>query len=68
MEDHASQEFKANVILDNENTELQGKITDLQENNEKLKELCDKYEEEHSTTFEYWKSEINKISNGDDKK
>ena len=22
---------------------------------EQLKELCDKYEEEHSTTFEYWK-------------
>lgn len=22
---------------------------------EQLKDLCDKYEEEHSTTFEYWK-------------
>lgn len=30
-------------------------ITNLQEENERLKELCDRYEEEHSTTFEYWK-------------
>lgn len=30
-------------------------ITNLQEENKKLKELCDKYEEEHRTTFEYWK-------------
>ena len=28
---------------------------------EQLKELCDKYEEEHSTTFEEWKKEINII-------
>ena len=42
---------KANVILDDENAELQGE-------NQKLKELCDKYEEEHSTTFEYWKQLI----------
>ena len=25
---------------------------------ENLKELCDKYEEEHSTTFEEWKKDI----------
>ena len=31
------------------------KMKELQEENEKLKDLCDKYEEEHSTTFEYWK-------------
>lgn len=31
------------------------KMKQLQEENKKLKELCDKYEEEHSTTFEYWK-------------
>lgn len=30
----------------------------LQEENKKLKELCDKYEEEHSTTFEEWKKDI----------
>lgn len=30
----------------------------LQEENKKLKELCDKYEEENSTTFEEWKKDI----------
>ena len=33
----------------------------LQEENKKLKELCDKYEEEHNTTFEEWKKDINII-------
>lgn len=48
------------------------KIKQLQEENERLKELCDKYEEEHSTTFEYWKNQLetNKhptLLQGDDK-
>ena len=30
----------------------------LQEENKKLKELCDKYEEEHNTTFIEWKKDI----------
>lgn len=29
-------------------------ITNLQEENKRLKELCDKYEEEHSTKFNEW--------------
>ena len=29
--------------------------------NKQLKELCDKYEEEHSTTFIEWKKDINII-------
>lgn len=33
-------------------------ITNLQKENEKLKELCDKYEEEHKTTFETWEKVI----------
>ena len=33
-------------------------INNLQEENERLKELCDKYEEEHNTTFNYWKQLI----------
>lgn len=37
------------------------KINELQEENKKLKELCDKYEEEHKTTFEEWKKDINII-------
>lgn len=28
---------------------------------EQLKDLCDKYEEEHNTTFEEWKKDINII-------
>ena len=36
-------------------------IEDLQEENKKLKDLCDKYEEEHKTTFEEWKKDINII-------
>lgn len=41
---------------------------ELQQDNERLKELCDKYEEEHKTTFEEWKkgiSEIEKYNNGE---
>ncbi len=34
------------------------KMKELQEENIKLKELCDKYEEEHKTTFEEWKKDI----------
>ena len=30
-------------------------ITNLQEENERLKELCDKYEEEHANEFQCWK-------------
>ena len=33
-------------------------ITNLQEENERLKELCDKYEEEHNTTFQKWLKEL----------
>lgn len=47
------------------NEELRKKITNLEyknerleEDNKRLKELCDKYEEEHSTTFNYWKQLI----------
>lgn len=34
----------------------------LQEENKKLKELCDKYEEEHNTTFIEWQKDINIIN------
>lgn len=29
-------------------------ITNLQQENQRLKELCDKYEEEHNTAFKLW--------------
>jgi len=34
------------------------KIDNLREENKRLKELCNKYEEEHKTTFEYWKNQL----------
>ena len=34
------------------------KIDNLRKENERLKELCNKYEEEHKTTFEYWKNQL----------
>ena len=37
------------------------KYTDQKEEIERLKGLCDKYEEEHKTTFEEWKKTINII-------
>ena len=32
-----------------------GKNNELQKENKKLKELCDKYEEEHNNEFQCWK-------------
>jgi hypothetical protein len=37
-------------------------LTEYAEENERLKDLCDKYEEEHRTTFEEWKKTINIIN------
>ena len=33
-------------------------ITNLQEENERLGELCNKYEEEHKTTFKIWEKDL----------
>jgi len=33
----------------------------LEQENKQLKELCNKYEEEHKTTFETWLKDIEKI-------
>ena len=38
--------------------EMPREIDRLLEENERLKELCDKYEEEHKTTFETWQKDI----------
>lgn len=57
------EKYEARYILHNEtqfiitHREIQillDYITNLQEENEKLKELCNKYEEEHSTAFKLW--------------
>lgn len=39
------------------------KMKQLQEENERLKELCDKYEEEHNTTFQKWLKELKENNN-----
>lgn len=36
-------------------------ITNLQEENERLKQLCNKYEEEHNTAFKLWKQKMGKM-------
>lgn len=38
-------------------------ITNLQEENERLKELCNKYEEEHSTAFKLWTMKMEEMPN-----
>ena len=65
-----AEDYITNLQEENEynnycNEELRKKITNLEyknerleEDNKRLKELCDKYEEEHSTTFNYWKQLI----------
>ena len=42
-------------------------ITNLQEENERLKELCDKYEEEHSTAFKIWTMKMKEMPDYEEK-
>lgn len=49
---HCNEELRKKI------TNLEYKIERLEENNKHLKELCNKYEEEHKTTFEEWKKDI----------
>lgn len=39
-------------------TQVVNELLDVKEENERLKELCDKYEEEHNTTFQKWLKEL----------
>lgn len=41
---------------------LKERLDDLFTENQRLKQLCDRYEEEHNTTFEEWKKDINIIN------
>ena len=41
--------------------EMNKRLDEREQEIERLKELCDKYEEEHKTTFEEWKKTINII-------
>ena len=42
-------------------------IANLQKENEELKRLCDKYEEEHNTAFKLWTQEVEKIPTCEEK-
>ena len=42
--------------------EMNKRLDEREQEIEKLKDLCDKYEEEHKTTFEEWKKAINIIN------
>ena len=46
--------MKADVDLDS----LKDRCHDLYEENQKLKDLCNKYEEEHNITFKKWQKDI----------
>ena len=46
-------------FLIEQNMKYQDKSDNLQQENKQLKDLCNKYEEEHKTTFETWLKEIN---------
>ena len=55
---------KLNALYVGEKNCLEESITAYDEKDkeiERLKDLCDKYEEEHKTTFEEWKKAINII-------
>lgn len=57
------EEFGKNVFPDYD--EIYKRYDKLKKENKQLKELCDKYEEEHKTTFEEWKKDINIIDEFD---
>lgn len=48
--------------------ELLDYITNLQEENKRLKELCDKYEVEHNTAFKLWTMKTEEIPTYEEKK
>ena len=58
-------EGKEYIIIDTEKVDMQEElnkmITKQMNEIERLKDLCNKYEEEHKTTFEEWKKAINII-------
>lgn len=47
--------------------ELFNYITNLQEENQRLKELCDKYEEEHNTAFKLWTMKMEEMPTYEEK-
>ena len=60
--------IKKHYVLDETQDELLlDYITNLQQENERLKELCDKYEEEHSTAFKLWTMKMEEMPTYEEK-
>ena len=47
---------------------LQEQIEELQKENKKLKELCDKYEEEHNNAFKLWTMKMEEMPDYEERK
>lgn len=58
------QEKTIKLMQENENSAIKiMKMYEEEKNeNDRLKELCNKYEEEHNTTFKQWQEDIKKIN------
>lgn len=50
---------RTKLVLDYARNDIKEKDKEI----ERLTELCDKYEEEHKTTFEQWQEDIKRIDN-----
>ena len=42
--------------------QLEKRVKELEEENRNLKKLCDRYEDEHETTFVKWQKEIETLN------
>lgn len=51
-------DFAVDVYLKEEDYNKLLQILDKEKQNERLKELCNKYEEEHNTTFKMWEKDL----------
>ena len=67
MNNEIKEILKANKELKNELSNLQDTLKDREEYITHLEELCNKYEEEHSTSFKLWKQEMEKMPTYEEK-
>ena len=67
IEQEYSPLLSENAELENKITNLQEKNEDLREENKRLGELCNKYEEEHSTAFNLWKMRMEEMPTYEEK-
>lgn len=53
--------------IEKEYSAILSENTELEQENKKLKELCDKYEEEHSTAFKLWTMKMKEMPDYEEK-